>query len=80
MSFNASQSAASGGSPKPSGVRNSPKVPSKNKDHQQNVQQQSYALAAAGHRGSPRKGIVERRDSTSAGRYDCFFLHNNTQL
>jgi len=61
------KSAASGGSPKPGGVRNSPKVPSKNKDHQQNVQQQSYALAAAGHRGSPRKGIVERRDSTSAG-------------
>ena len=57
---------ASGGSPKPSGMRNSPKSSAKNKEHQQ-IQQQSYAVAAAGNRGSPRKGMVERRDSTSAG-------------
>jgi hypothetical protein len=57
---------ASGGSPKPSGTRNSPKSSAKNKEHQQ-TQQQSYAIAAAGNRGSPRKGMVERRDSNSAG-------------
>ena len=50
---------ASGGSPKPSGMRNSPKNPAKNKEHQQ-IQQQSYAVAAAGNRGSPRKQKCHR--------------------
>ena len=62
------QSAASGSSPKLSAVRNSPKISGKPKEHQQ-TQQQAYATVAAGNRGSPRKGVVERRDSTSAGKY-----------